>query len=77
VTESVGRQTIGALVLEENLARVRNERAADEIEQSRLPRSVRPHDAKDLACFNGQADALNGGYAAESFGDVIEMEKRH
>lgn len=71
------RETIHALAKQSNLALVRNQRTADEIEQSRLSRSIRPHDAKNVSCLNGQTDVPDGGHTAKRLGYFIESEKRH
>ena len=71
------RETVHTFAMQSNLAPVRNQRTADEIEQRRLARSVRSHDAENVSRLNRQADIPDGGNAAECLGDFIESEKRH
>ena len=65
----MGRETVGALAEKINFAGIRRERAADQIEQSRLARAVGAHDAENLTFVHGQTDVPDGGDAAEALGD--------
>ena len=73
----MGREIVDPLAKKTNLAVIGSERAADEIEQRRLSRSVRAHHADDLSWLNRQAYVLHGRHAAKPLGDVIESEKGH
>ena len=75
--DPVGRKTVHALAEKLNLAFVGNERAADQIEKRGLSRSVRTHDAENLARLDREAYLLDGGDTAECLGNVIESQKRH
>ena len=74
MTKPVGRQFIGALVLKENIAAIGIKNTADEIEQCGFSRSVRTHDAEDLALIDGQTDIFDRGDAAETFRNGIDGE---
>lgn len=50
---------------------------ADEIEQRRFSRSVRTHDAEDLALFNGQTDIFDRSHAAEGLGSFPYSQQGH
>jgi hypothetical protein len=77
MTKLVGRQFIGTLVLKENVPTIRIKNPADEIEQRRFSRSVRTHDAEDLALFNGQTDIFDRSDAAEGLGSFPYSQQGH
>src|SRR5262245_18239747 len=69
VTKLMGPRFIGTLVLKEDVAAIRIENTADEIEQGRFSRPFGTHDAEDLSRFNGQTDIFDRSDATEAFRD--------
>jgi hypothetical protein len=49
--------------------------ARDDVEGGRLPRAVRPDQADDLARFGSEGNAVECDDAAETLGDVVDLEQ--
>ena len=50
--------------------------AADHVDGGRLAGPVGPEKAEDLPALNLQAEVVDGGEGAESFGDTYELDGR-
>src|SRR5918992_3243989 len=65
------------LAVEPDRAHGGGEDPRDQVEQGGLAGSVRPDEAEDLAFLDDDLDLLERGEAAESLGDVSDLQDRH
>src|SRR5204863_9930152 len=77
--EAFGREHIGPLTRDvcackRDRAEIRDQESRDQAEQSWLARAVGADQCGDPALSCGQPDVSNGGQAAESFADVLDLK---
>jgi hypothetical protein len=73
--DDVGRQAHDVLTQELYFSRVRLEKACDEVEQGRLPGTVRADEPKDLISRHPEGDVGNRFQAAKGFGHGLDFKK--
>src|SRR4029450_10931717 len=74
--DCVRRSSEQALAVERDLPRVGLGEPRDHVERGRLPRAVRPDQARDLALLDRERDVVERDDAAEPPRYVLELEQR-
>ena len=74
--QRMGRELREIPPVKKDLAGGWPEHCADQVEECRLAGAVRADQAANLAGFDLEAHILDGGQAAEAFGDANDIEKR-
>ncbi|MNT49447.1 hypothetical protein D3C72_1863030 [compost metagenome] len=73
----VGTQRRHVAPIQRHRARRRPVRAADEVEERGLARTVGADDGVDLARLDGGADVVDRRQAAKTFGEVFDLKHGH